>query len=431
MKKLFFLMLILDISEVFAQTRAVKNFDEIWQSFYQQSYLVQEARAEKESSSFALARVKRHWLPRVYLSGQILSSDDPGQVFYYNLGQRAIIQSDFVPSTLNNPDREFYQVGIIGVQLPLYEGGSKIAQVSMMESIFHARDLEMEARKSKEYAELSRQYGEILSYSYSMNNLTGLKDELQQVMSSYQVGAKSNPIGNSGLLGLKAVHNRIVGLKTRFLIQIESQKNWISEKAQIDANWVPNLNMDLSTYLEKGLHRETFNPQSNALSANFLEVDASGKMREVEKARFLPRIGLFAQNNLYNGARDFQNSQTFGINLTWDLFNYDSYGRVAEAQAKFSAAEAKVRAAKQDEVIARRNFSISKVMLEENLELLSDTEKLLQEQTRNAMKLFKSGALSALQLSEVINRRVDLIENISNTENKYLEVMSNLYLIHH
>jgi hypothetical protein len=58
---------------------------------------------------------------------------------------------------------------------------------------------------------------------------------------------------------------------------------------------------------------------------------------------------------------------------------------------------------------------------------LEKTDGLLKEQTVNAMKLFRSGMLSALQLAEVINRRVDLIENKNKAETQYLEVYSRLY----
>ncbi|MEK6623715.1 MAG: TolC family protein [Bdellovibrionota bacterium] len=431
MKKALLIMFLFAAANSFAEAEAVKCFDEIWQIFYQKSYLIQAARDEQESSSLAFDRANRHWFPRAFISGQVFSTDDPGQIFFNNLGQRSITPVDFVPSSLNNPKKEIYQVGTIGLQLPLYEGGSKVAQSSMMELILQARVLEIEARKTKEYAELVKRYGEVLISSKSADDLVNLKEQLSKIMTTYQVGAKSSPVGYSGLLGLKAVHHRILGLMAKFRLQIESDKFWIAKKVDINASWTPDLSSNLATYLEKNLENTFSHSNSSLLMANLLEVNALGKMREVEQARFLPQIGLFAQNNLYNGARDFQNSQMFGINLTWDLFNNDSYGRIAETRAKYRGAEAKIAAARQDEMIAHNNLAASKAVLEENIKLLSDTDTLLKEQTINAMKLFKSGLISALQLSEVINRRVDLTENKSNAENQYLEVMTNIYQIHH
>jgi len=147
----------------------------------------------------------------------------------------------------------------------------------------------------------------------------------------------------------------------------------------------------------------------------------------MEKARFLPRVGLFANNNLYSGDRDTENSQSFGLYLQWDLFNSDSYGRVGEAGAKALAEQAKLHAFKQEEKIMLSQLQESKVTLEKTLELLDNSDSLLQEQSLNSMKLFRSGMLNALQLAEVINRRVDLVENKLNAQTQYLDVWTRLY----
>lgn len=69
----------------------------------------------------------------------------------------------------------------------------------------------------------------------------------------------------------------------------------------------------------------------------------------------------------------------------------------------------------------------SKSTLEKSLVLIEDSDKILKEQTSNAMRLFRSGMLNALQLAEVINRRVDLIENKDKIESQYLDVSTRIY----
>jgi hypothetical protein len=66
-----------------------------------------------------------------------------------------------------------------------------------------------------------------------------------------------------------------------------------------------------------------------------------------------------------------------------------------------------------------------------NLDLLFDSNNLLNEQSKNSMKLFKSGLLNALQLAEVINRRIDVIEQKNNAELQYLDVRSRLHQLSH
>jgi len=223
------------------------------------------------------------------------------------------------------------------------------------------------------------------------------------------------------------VDNRIEGMSYEFEMKRVNAQKWIDTKTQSTENWSPDLNLRLKDFLNTNLTQTSSISYSTMMLAQELKVKTLDDAKEMEKARFLPKVGLFAQNNLYDGDRSTTTSQAYGIYLMWDLFNSDSYGRVGEASAKSMAAEAKLNASKQEEKIMLSQLLESKTTLEKNLVLLEKTDGLLKEQTVNAMKLFRSGMLSALQLAEVINRRVDLIENKNKAETQYLEVYSRLY----
>jgi outer membrane protein TolC len=409
------------------QAPAAKSFDTLWSELYQKSYLQKSVGLEKEANDLSLSRSKRHWLPRVYVEGKWFSTNDPTQVFFTNLGQRSIQQSDFIPSDLNNPGRKNFKTGTLGLDLPLYEGGMKSSQSTMFESLVKASELEIKAKKTEEYAEFSRQYGGILLHTQNDLHLTDLLKNLEKIIANYQVGSQSNPVGYSGLLGLKGVENRIQGLLYDFDLKISNSKNWINTKAEIQGNWTPDVSQKLKDFLNQNLSQSSATSYSSMMLAQEFKVRTLEDAKNMEKSRYLPRVGLFAQNNIYSGDRDTANAQAFGLYLMWDLFNNDSYGRVGEANAKAMAGQAKLEAGKQEEKIMMDQLLESKVTLEKSLVLLENSDTLLKEQTQNAMKLFRSGMLSALQLAEVINRRVDLIDNKNKAEAQYLDVYSRLY----
>jgi hypothetical protein len=114
----------------------------------------------------------------------------------------------------------------------------------------------------------------------------------------------------------------------------------------------------------------------------------------------------------------------------WDLFNPDSFGRFGESKAKANAALAQIQQAKTEQNLMKLNLTSSKTTIEETLKILEDNQRILAEQTQAAMRLFRSGMLTALQLAEVLNRRVDLIENKFKVENNYLEVRTRIYQLH-
>ncbi len=425
-----FLSLTLTFYSISAFSQTVnKSFEELWQEFFHKSLQQKSIGQEKVASELSLERSRRHWLPRVYVTGQWFSTNDPTQVFFNHLGQRSIEQADFIPSDLNRPGRKNFLAASLGVDLPLYEGGMKSSQTSMFESLVKASAMEMKAKKTEEYSELGRQFGTALLYSKNGVLLNNLKKKLESIIANYQVGSQSNPVGYSGLLGLKGVGNRIEGLLSEYELKSMNAKKWIAKKTQTDENWAPDMKVNLKDFLSSNFTHTSSSAYSSNILAQKFKVDTLDNQKDMEKARFLPRVGLFAQNSLYDGNRDSENSQTYGIYLMWDLFNSDSYGRLGEANAKAMAGKAKIEAYKQDEKIMLDQLLDSKTTLEKNLVLLIDSDRLLEEQTQNATKLFRSGMLSALQLSEVINRRVDLIENKNKAENQYLEVYSRIYQI--
>jgi outer membrane protein TolC len=427
MKQLITILFFIFSQIIYAENVEIKNFDSLWEIVYQKSFIRQSSEFEKESAKHSFNRSQRHWLPRAFISGQWFSTNDPTQVFFSNLGQRSIVQTDFNPNDLNNPGRENFKTASLGLDLPLYEGGFKSSQTTMFETLVKASELEIKARKSEEYSELTRQYGALLIYIKNEKYLTELKSSLENIISRYQVGSNSNPVGYSGLLGLKGVKNRIDGHLYELDLKISQSKNWINTKTELNQNWTPNLSDNLNDFVLKKLSSSKVVSLSTMLMAQELKVSTLDQAKDMEKSRHLPRIGLFAQNNYFNGQRDTANAQAYGIYFMWDLFNSDSYGRVYEANAKYFAGKAKLEAGKQEERMMLDRLNTTKITLVKSLLLIEDSDILLREQSINAMKLFRSGMLSALQLAEVVNRRVDLIEQKNKIEADYLEVNSRIY----
>ncbi len=431
MKNLFWAGSLLALSFPVMAEMNVKSFDEIWEQLHKNSLSHQSLEQEKVAQDEAKARSERHWWPKAYVAGQWFSTNDPAQVFFNHLGQRSVGSADFNPSQLNQPGRKTFQAATLGLDLPLYEGGFKAQQVTMYEKLVRAAELDLKAKKTEEYSELGRHYGQLIVYHQQSSKLNNLKEELIKILKSYQVGSQSNPVGYSGVLGLKAVQNRMTGMLDEFQLKMIQSQKWIQGKMNDESTWKVDHDQDLKKYLEKNLAPQTSQSYSTMLLAQELKASTMNEAKNMEKARFLPKVGVFAQSNLYQGQRDSSTSQVYGLYLMWEIFNNDSYGRLGEASAKARAAEAKVAAYKQEEKIAMEQLDEAKQTLDRNLDLLNETDALMLEQTQNAMKLFRSGLLSALQLAEVLNRRVDLIQQKNQVQIQSLEVHSKIYQLMH
>jgi len=59
------------------------------------------------------------------------------------------------------------------------------------------------------YTQVVSLYAGVLSANESLDSLEELKSKVSGVLSKYSLGSRSNPVGYSGLLGLKSILNRI------------------------------------------------------------------------------------------------------------------------------------------------------------------------------------------------------------------------------
>jgi hypothetical protein len=55
------------------------------------------------------------------------------------------------------------------------------------------------------------------------------------------------------------------------------------------------------------------------------------------------------------------------------------------------------------------------------LKIIRESEELLSEQTRIALRLFQDGAIGALALAEALNRRADLILDRVRLESEWIQ----------
>jgi outer membrane protein TolC len=135
------------------------------------------------------------------------------------------------------------------------------------------------------------------------------------------------------------------------------------------------------------------------------------KNLNMEKARFLPRVGAFAEGYMFNGPRDTADGYMAGLYLQWSLFNPSDYGTLKEARLKSMAAEKYSEAIEQRERAEKQALDKSVLAYKENLLLLNDSLKILAEQTQVTETLFKNGSINALQFVEVLSRRADVVDN--------------------
>lgn len=408
-------------------TAETLTFPSVWQKIRAVSPAQQASRFKTQSLDARYSRTENHWLPRVYIDASTYQTNDPGSAFFGLLSQREVNSSDFSPAELNNPATQTFTRGALGIDWGLYEGGSKTAQVEMLKHLVVAEQLRSSQVEVEQYGQAGFAYGRIASLSKQKAKLLLLNDRVSKLVKGYQLGQKSNPVGYSGLLGMKSLAIRISGL----IEQLEADENasyrMLKEMGVKDENWSPE-NLDARAFTSRFFpsSQSLKDESSNNTLAILEDAKATTEASRAEKARYLPRIGAFAESYLFNGSRDTASGYTAGLYLQWNLFDPADFGKYNEAKLGAHAAEKMAQAALQEENAERESLKASEKALLSNLLKLDESEKLLSEQMDVSAMLFKNGSIGALQFVEILNRRTDLIEQQTQAELSLLKVSSEL-----
>ena len=419
MRNLIILVTLLNVRTVGA---APVDFESIWDQTKATSPVIAQVQHLLNAAQLASRRTKLAWLPSLSFGAKAYETNDPADVFFSDLSQRQINVSDFTPSTLNQPGRHLFERFSLGLDLPLYEGGRRLSEIRAQNEIEILNSKQKELTTIQEYVEAASAYCNLGSVKQASERLKSLAEQVTQVLSKYSIGSQANPVGYTGLLGLKSLKNRV--LSELFTMQANQEKYLItlSEKTKTEVNsWEPKIEPVL-VFLDRVVPVSMSDSVSLMSEVALARANAFEEMKNAEKSGYLPKLGIFADESLTHGDRDTGTSYAAGLYLQWSLFSPDHLGKVTERNELKLAADAEVDQAKQVGNIAKVTLAKGEALMKKNLELLNDSEKLLSEQVKVTSNLFHSGAITALQLAEVLNRRVDLILNLRTLEQGLIDL---------
>lgn len=400
----------------------------LWEDHFERALELQASKSEVEEKGIALQQSKNHWWPKLYFNAQKFQTNDPGGIFFQNLGQRQIGSADFVPSSLNHPERQAFLTGSLGLRLPLYEGGRKVAKQSFLENLVQASELLRQSKQSQLYASVVTKYGRLSLNETYQGRLAKMVEELKRIQGRYELGSKQNPIGYSGLLGLKSLRNRVEALLGIYQNQMQGDHLWIVEKLFVQEKSFAVLPINsLQDYVQTYFEKESTNYFSTLILSQEKKVTASEYQIQMERSRWLPEVGLFASQDWYHGDRDTQDSQTLGLYLTWYFWDGETQQASTQAATNYRTQQLQLESSKQEATIQKQQISASRLVMEKNMKLLEESDNYLQEQWSHALRLFQSGGMNALQVVEVLNRRIDLLEQRRTLEISYLELREQSY----
>jgi outer membrane protein TolC len=424
--KLILMSMIL-ISTVEAKDLQLEN---LWKKSYQQAISVKATQANSDASKIEMERSEKHWYPQVYATGNSFVTNDPGTNMFGLLSQRDIKQSDFMPDSLNHPKSSVFSKGVLGINVPLYEGGQKVAMNKAMTSMYEAKKKEANFVSLNFYSEFVKTYVSVLVLNAQSKELSKVRNTLDNLLANYKIGNKSNMLGYSGLLGLKSLNQKLIAIGDENSAKTKANIKGINELIGESSNIIFEPHMDIENLLNEymSFDKKSYIP-SEKTNSLFENAKAAKEIIDAEKSRNLPRVGVFGESYAFNGDRKTGTGYSAGLYLNWNLFSGNDVGASDQAIARSHAAQYFAQATSQKEKVEFQGMLEMQTALIKTLSTLSESEKLLDEQIKIANTLFKNGMINALQLVEVLSRRVDLLGLQTEARMNLVNVQSQLLLL--
>ncbi len=303
---------------------------------------------EEEMNDYAADATSAHHWGSLDLQQNIMHSDDAGNVFGFKLAAREVVQSDFVTTSLNNPDaRSFFQTKLT-YKVALFAGGKIAAGSDIRTAMKDLSGLDGKALLSKKRYELKKSFYDIELLTNVIHQLTKIKNNLSTLEN---VTKNMITEGYAKKVDLLEVQSKQASI-TRLLTQSNANKKLVLAFVSFLVNEkVASIDLDSIKVLKNSTDKVNIENLYMVKKAS-LGVQISKEMLTVSNADFLPTVGAFAEVSTANNAfaDKFEENQgyTVGVQLNWNLFNgLATYSTSQQARVRILKSEQELTLAKK------------------------------------------------------------------------------------
>lgn len=373
------------------------------------------------------------FLPSISASHTAISTTNPLMAFGSKLNQEILTASDFNPALLNDPDQIQNYATRIEVLQPLINVDGLYGRQAAKSKL---EAYELQTERTKEYLQLE------------------VNKAFMQLQLAYKAVAVLQKANRTAQANLKLVENYAKQglLQKTDLLSVQVRVNEVANQLQYAKSNVQNASDYLAFLLNEDNANKVFKPLEdieNVIQISSFEpklisnrkdilamdksVEAYGKMTQMNKMGFLPRLNAFGSYELYDdkifqtGAKGY----TVGAQLSWDVFDgYKTIGKYQKAKADYDKAQTESQQYKAQ----------SQLELNKTNRQLSDAEnkvnlsKLALEQSQEAYRIrenrFKEGLEKTTDLlnSETVQfqKELEYLQAVFeyNFTQKYLEFLT-------
>lgn len=373
------------------------------------------------------------FLPSITASHTAISTTNPLMAFGSKLNQEILTASDFNPALLNDPNQTQNYATKIEVLQPLINVDGFYGRQAA-KSKYEAFQLQTE--RTKEYLQLE------------------VNKSFMQLQLAYKAVAVLEKANTTSQANLKLVENysKQGMLQKTDLLSVQVRVNEVKNQLQYAKSNVQNASDYLAFLLNEDNTNKVFKPIEdieNVIEISAFEpklisnrkdilamdksVEAYGKMTQMSKMSFLPRLNAFGSYELYDtklfqtGAKGY----TIGAQLSWSVFDgFKTIGKYQKAKADYEKAQTESQQYKAQSQLelnktnrqlsdAQNKVNLSKLALEQSQEAYRIRENRFKEGLEKTTDLLNAETVQFQKELEYLQAVFEY-----NFTKKYLEFLT-------
>lgn len=334
------------------------------------------------------------FLPSVTASHTAISTTNPLMAFGSKLNQEILTASDFNPALLNDPNQTQNYATKIEVLQPLINVDGFYGRQAA-KSKYEAFQLQTERTKEYLQLEVNKSFMQLQLAYKAVEVLEKANKTAQANLKLFENYAKQGMLQKTDLLSVQVRVNEVANQLQYAKSNVQNASDYLAFLLNEDnTNKVFKPIEDIENVIEISTFEIKLLSNRKDVLAMDKSVEAYGKMTQMSKMSFLPRLNAFGSYELYD-TKLFQTrakGYTIGAQLSWSVFDgFKTIGKYQKAKADYEKAQTESQQYKAQ----------SQLELNKTNRQLSDAEnkvnlsKLALEQTQEAYRIrsnrFKEG----------------------------------------
>jgi outer membrane protein TolC len=373
---------------------------------------VQVAQHKEAIASFKVKEASGFHLGKLDFTQSVMRTDDAGNVFGFKLASREANFNDFgfdeflaqmpalqedpkaggkllktQPKNLNYPDDRDYYQSKITYQIPLYVGGKIVSYEKITSSMEKIAKLDKKSVIKQKIYETKKSFYDMALLKETIKNLKVILDNLATLENMAKEMIKEGYGKDIDLLEVQARKTAV----ERLINQMESRQkllyhylSFLLNRKISNINTVCCIDMDMKT---PNVKIENVEKENLTIKMAKTGLQIYNEMLNIEQARYLPEVGAFAEmqtsDDSFLGDADDHKSYTFGMKLTWNIFNGGiDKSAIERAKVEKLQKETEVRLAKEGILL-----QFNKIITE--IENYGDDVKSLKKEFELSNRIYK------------------------------------------